>query len=153
MLVSANVSKEVYRYYYGHDLDLVVDTLLEMFDMSNLPERTGERYKELRINVSNENYLEAYMHYGAKSKKVSLARLLEFGMKSDVLSMERFNLMRRVVEKVSKKNPVYSQLSKAYKALLMAREYDDSEELKIITNLVYDYRGVCQNETSEDKEI
>ena len=145
MLVNANLSREVYDYYKGHDLSRVADTLLEMYDFTNLPQCAtkidASQRKECKINVSNEYYISLYNTFGPRSKKLSLGRLFEFGYNMDVLSLPRFESMR-----INGKSddPTYSLVDKAYRALLMAQKYNQSEELKMLTKLVYDYREVVK---------
>lgn len=142
MIVNANLSKEVYEYYKGHDLSRVADTLLEMYDFTNLPQcgaKIEGTRKEVKINVSNEYYISLYNTFGARSKKLSLGRLFEFGYNMDVLSLARFEAMR--VDGPTD-DPTYSLVDKAYKALLMAQKYDASEELEQIKTIVYSYREV-----------
>lgn len=124
--VCANVSREVAEYYKGCDIDDIVNTLLETFEFDRLPQMTGEREAELRVTVDNELYEEMYRKYGSRSKKVSLGRLLEFGMNMDVLNSEGFKIF-----KVEKPEIDYGLLytKKAARALKMATKYDDSEIL------------------------
>lgn len=137
MLVNVNMSREVYNYFKGHDMSKVADALLEMYDFTNLPQKTGPREKEVRLNVSNEYYISLYNSLGPRSKKISLGRLFEFAYTMDVLSLPRFEAMRN--EQVND-NPTPALIDKAYKSLLLAQKYDDSQELKQLTNLVYNYR-------------
>lgn len=146
MIVNANISRDVFEYYKGYDLSQVVNALLEMYDFTNLPQCApktdpGQR-KECKINVSNEYYISLYNTLGARSKKLSLGRLLEFGCNMDILSHSRFHTMR--VEQ-RQDNPVHSLLDRAYRALLMAQKYDDSVELEALTNLVYKYMEGCRH--------
>lgn len=141
MIVNANLSREVYEYYKGHDLSKVADTLLEMYDFTNLPQCAtkidSSQRKECRLNISNEYYISLYNTFGPRSKKLSLGRLFEFGYNMDVLSLPRFESMR-ITDQYD--NPTHSLVERAYKALLLAQKYDDSEMLKEITRLVYDYK-------------
>lgn len=136
MIVNVNMSNEVYNYFKGHDMSKVADALLEMYDFTNLPQRTGPREKECRLNISNEYYISLYNTLGPRSKKLSLGRLFEFGYNMDVLALSRFESMRGVGED----NPAPTLVDRAYRALLTAQKYDKSLELKEITRLVYDYR-------------
>lgn len=138
MIVNVNMSKEVYEYFKDHDLSKVADRLMEMYDFTNLPQITGKREVERKINVSNPMYLSLYETLGPRSKKISLGRLFEFGYNMDVLSLPRFEDMR--IE--TKDNPVPTLIDRAYRALLMAQKYDKSSELKELTNLVYNYREI-----------
>lgn len=142
MLVSVNMSREVYEYYKDYDLSAVVDTMLEIFDITVLPPVVGRREVERQVNVSDPAYIDLYNTLGPRNKKVSLARLLEFGYNTQVLSYERFNNM-----KLDRKpdNPTHRLIDRAYRALLNAQKYDNSVELKTITSLVYDYREVVKN--------
>ena len=143
MIVVANMSLEVYNYFKAHDLSRVADALLEMYDFTNLPQRTGPREKECKINVSNDYYISLYNTLGPRSKKISLGRLFEFAYNMDVLSLPRFEAMK--VEG-KQDNPTVAYVDKAYRALLDAQKYDHSHELKEITKIVYGYREVikCQ---------
>lgn len=147
MLVNANISREVYEYYKGHDLSKVTDALLEMYDFTNLPQCAvridSSQRKECKINVSNEYYIQLYNTFGPRSKKLSIGRLLEFGYNMDVLAHSRFESMR--VED-RQDNPTFTLIDRAYRALLSAQKYDDSVMLKELTKLTYDYREAirCQ---------
>lgn len=137
MIVSVNMSREVYEYFKGHDLSKVADALLEMYDFTNLPQKTGPREKECRLNVSNEYYISLYNTLGPRSKKISLGRLFEFAYTMDVLSLPRFESMR---DDSQNDDPTPTLIDRAYKALLLAQKYDKSPELKQLTDLVYEYR-------------
>jgi hypothetical protein len=145
MVVNANLSKNVYDYYKGHDLSKVADTLLEMYDFTNLPQCAiridKSQRKECKINVSNEYYISLYETLGPRSKKLSLGRLFEFGYNMDVLALPRFESMR-----VDNQNddPTHSLIDRAYRALLLAQKYDTSEELKQLTKLIYNYREMVK---------
>lgn len=137
MIVNVNMSREVYDYFKGHDFSKVADALLEMYDFTNLPQRMGLREKEIKVNVSNEYYISLYNTLGARSKKLSLGRLFEFGYNMDVLAHSRFESMR--VENQND-DPTYSLVDRAYRALLTAQKYDKTITLKELTKLVYEYR-------------
>lgn len=143
MIVNANMSFEVYNYFKDYDLSQVANTLLEMYDFTNLPQRAGPREKECKINVSNEYYISLYKTLGARSKKLSLGRLFEFGYNMDVLALPRFNGMK-LDDKED--NPVPSLLDKAYKTLLTAQKYDKSPELRELTRLVYNYKEALNDD-------
>jgi len=135
MNVSLNMSLEVFMYFKDYDMSELADTLLDMYDFTNLPATSGIRDKEIRVNVTNEAYISLYNTLGARSKKVSLGRLFEFAYNMDVLSLERFEILK----KQSTDNPSNTLLNRAYKALLEAQKFDKSGELKKITNIVYEY--------------
>lgn len=141
MIVAVNMSKEVNDYFKGYNLDQVVDTLLDIYDFTTLPQISGKREVERKVNVSNELYINLYNTLGPRSKKVSLGRLLEFAYNMDVLRLPRFEDMRKSTVP-NQHNPVPSLLNKAYRTLLDAQRYDNSEELKAITNLLYNYKEV-----------
>lgn len=147
MIVNANMSREVYDYFREYDLSQVVDALLEMYDFTNLPQRTGPREKECKINVSNEYYISLYKTLGARSKKLSLGRLLEFAYNMDVLALPRFQQMRKIEQH---DDPTPALIHKAYIALLTAQTYDGSEELKDITKLVYEYDKYVRKDTNNE---
>lgn len=137
MIVNVNMSREVYDYFKGHDLSKVADALLEMYDFTNLPQRTGPREKEVKVNISNEYYISLYNTLGPRSKKISLGRLFEFAYNMDVLALPRFESMRAEDQH---DNPTYSLVDRAYRALLTAQKYDKTPELRQLTKLVYEYR-------------
>ena len=139
MLINVNMSMEVYDYFRNHDMSRVADTLLEMYDITNLPQKTGLREKECRLNISNAHYISLYNTFGPRSKKISLARLFEYAYNMDVLALPRFEEMRvRPDEYVD--DPTYSLVDRAYRALLQAQKHDSSAELVQITNLVYQFK-------------
>ena len=138
MLINANLSMEAYEYFRGHDMSEVANTLLEMYDFTNLPPIQGGRGKEVKLNITNEYYLSLYVSHGARSKKVSLGRLFEFAYNMDVLAMPRFEQMKVHADEI--KSPVYSLVDRAYRALNQAQKYDDSELLRTITKFVYEYK-------------
>lgn len=142
ILVNVNMSREVVDYFDGYDLSQVADTLLEMYDFTNLPPVQGKRYAERPITVTNETFIDLYLTLGPRNKKVSLARLFEFAYNMDVLEMPRFEEMRGMTTKV---NPTVALLERAYRALLLAQKEDDSNELKVITDAVYSYKEVIKN--------
>lgn len=144
MIVSVNMSKDVYEYYKDYDLSKVADTLLEMFDFTVLPPVVGKREIERRINVSNEAYISLYKAVGPRSKKVSLGRLFAYGRDLDVLSMPRFDMIRKTTNVFD--NPTRTCIKRAYKALLEAEQYDKSELLRNITDLVYKYLEALEYE-------
>ena len=137
MIVNVNMSREVYDYFKGHDLSKVADALLEMYDFTNLPQRTGPREKEIKVNISNEYYISLYNTLGPRSKKISIGRLFEFAYNMDVLALPRFESMRAEDQH---DNPTYSLIDRAYRALLTAQKYDKTPELRQLTKLVYEYR-------------
>lgn len=141
MMVSVNMSREVYDYFKEHDLSRVADALLEMYDFTNLPPKSGPREIQRSLNVSNEAYIELYNALGPRSKKISLGRLFEFAYNMDVLSLTRFESMR-LTGNID--NPTYSLVDKAYRSLLMALKFDESSELKEITSMIYNYREIVR---------
>ena len=146
MLVTVNMTKDVYDYYKDYDLSQVIDVLLDMYDFTTLPPTEGKSEVQRSVDVENEAYIALYNTVGPRSKKCSLGRVLAFGYNMDVLSMPRFERMR-VNTKVY--NPVPALIDRAYKALLAARKHDSSDELKIITDAVYNYREVVRYEQEE----
>lgn len=143
MIVNVNMSLEVYDYFSGHDLSAIADTLLEMYDFTNLPPTSGVREKEVKVNVNNENYIQLYKTCGPRSKKISLGRLFEFAYNTNVLSLERFKIF--AVDK--KDDPIPTLLDRAYKALLLAQKYDASDTLKNITEILYAYKEKYKEKT------
>lgn len=136
MLVNVNMSREVFEYFKEYDLSQVADTLLEMYDFTNLPQISGPREIERKVNVSNEMYISLYNTFGPRSKKISLGRLFAFGYEMDVLRLERFRNMKIDVYN----NPTLTLVDRAYRSLLDAQKYDKSAELKEVTQIVYAYR-------------
>jgi hypothetical protein len=142
MIINANVTTEIAEYYKNYDISAVVDALLDMYDFTNLPQCTIKRdpsnRRELKINVTNTYYLSLYDSLGAHSRKLSLGRLLEFGYSMDVLALPRFKNL--LVEQ--KPDESYTLIDRAYRALVAAKQYDDSPELAKIVEVVYSYREV-----------
>lgn len=141
MIVAINMSREVYDYFKDYDLSQVADVLLDMYDFTNLPQKQGTRDVERTITVTNEAYISLYNSLGPRSKKVSLSRLFEFAYNMDILSHSRFNTLRKTT---TMKDPTYPLVDRAYRALLSAQKHNDSDELKQITNLVYEFREVIK---------
>ena len=140
IVVNVNMSLEVAEYFKDYDLSQVANTLLEMYDFTNLPAVQTTRAREYKVTVSNEAFISLYKTLGPRNKKVSLGRLFEFGYNMDVLSLPRFEEARVVTNST----PVHSLVDRAYRALLQAQKYDASEELREITTLVYQYREVTK---------
>lgn len=138
MRVSFNMSREVYDYFKDYDLSEIAETLLEMYDFTDLPPTSGRREIERTINVSNEFYIEQYRLFGPRSHKVSLGRLFEFAFNMNVLELPRFEIFK--TNKVD--DPVPALLDKAYRSLLAATKHDTSSELKQVTKIVYSYKEV-----------
>jgi hypothetical protein len=145
MIVSVNMSREVFEYYKGYDLSDVANTLLEQYDFTALPPTSGKREIERTINVTDPVYIQLYKTVGPRSKKVSLGRLFEFGFNMDVLNRPNF---RVEPTKTNKDNLVYPLIDKAYRALLKAQKFVSDEfrlkDLKEITDLVYNFREVIK---------
>lgn len=148
MLVTVNMSREVYNYFKEYDLSQITDALLDMYDFTMLPPINGKPEVQRTVDIENEAYIALYNTVGPRSKKCSLGRLLEFGYTMDVLSMPRFERLR-VNTKIY--NPVPALLDRAYKALLAARKHDSSDELKIICDAVYNYREVLRDEQEREE--
>lgn len=149
MTISVNMSKEVAEYFKDYDLDQVVDTLLDMYDFTALPQVERPRYTYRTINVMNEAYISLYNALGPRNKKVSLSRLLEFAYDMDVLVMPRFNEFYKGpanIEQIEKKRNklLASRLHTAYKDLLACKDYDDSPALMQIIEFVRDYYNVIK---------
>lgn len=136
MIVNVNMSKEVFDYYKDYNLSDVVNTLLEQYDFTILPQTSGIRDVERKVNVTDPVYIALYNAVGPRSKKISLGRLLEFGYNMDVLALPNF----RIRPTKEGHNPIISLVDRAYRALLEAQKYTDCEILKTITNLVYEYK-------------
>ena len=147
MIVVANMSKDVYEYFKEYDMSDVANTLLDMFDFTNLPATSGERYKEVRLDIKNEYYISLYQKVGARSKLVSLARLFEYAYNIDVLSLDRFKIFKVEAQDF----PEVLYLHRAYKALKDAQLYDQSPELTDIVSVVYQYWRIRENEKQEKK--
>ena len=144
--VCANVSRQVADYYKNCNIDDVVNTLLETFEFDRLPQMAGEREIELRVTVDNELYEDMYRKYGSRSKKVSLGRLLEFGMNMDVLNSDGFKIF-----KIEKPETDYGLFytKKAARALKMATNYDNSEilstALEALKVYIFRHEGVYRS--------
>jgi len=130
MIVSVNMSQEVYDYFKKYDLSDVANNLLEQYDFTCLPEMSGKREKEVRVNITNPVYIQLYNTVGPRSKKVSLGRLFEFGYSMDILS----TLDIKPTEDID--NPLPALMEKAYRALLEAQKYTDDPNIKEVTDIV-----------------
>lgn len=145
MRIHVNLSQKTYEYFEGCDLSAIVDTLLEMYDFTHLPPISGKRYKEVTVDVNNQNYIDLYNTLGPRSKLVSLSRLFEFAAETDVLSLDRFKVFK--VERHD--DPTFSLIDRAYRTLLTAKKYDESEDLEYLIKLVYTYRQIKAEERSK----
>lgn len=140
MIVTVNMSKEVWTYFKDYLLDDLINCLLEQYDFTNLPAMTPTERKntvERKVNVVDPIYIQLYQAVGPRSKKVSLGRLLEFAYGMDVLSNPLFKV--KPIDRGA--NPAPSLIDKAYKILLDAKRYDpDNRELRLIVELIYELR-------------
>jgi hypothetical protein len=144
MRVALNMSKAVYDYFSSYDLSSIADTLLEMYDFTDLPPTSGQRDVERVVDINNEFYIELYNKVGPRSKKVSLGRLFEFAYNMDVLSLPRFEIF-----KTTPHSPVPALLMKAYRAMLDVQKYDKNAIFKEITDIIYTCVKEAQNGTRE----
>ena len=140
MFVNVNFSREVYEYFKGHDLNQVANTLLDMYDFTNLPPTEGKRYTEKKLDITNEAFISLYKTLGPRNKKVSLARLFEFAYNMDVLTLPRFASMRVTTTAPDPAYPAFSLVTKAYRALLDAEKLCPSDELRTLVEAVYTYK-------------
>lgn len=130
MIVSVNMSQEVYDYFKDYDFSDVANSLLERYDFTCLPQTSGLRNKEVRVNIVNPAYIQLYNTVGPRSKKVSLGRLFEFACNIDALN----DLEIKPRDKTD--NPVPALLEKVYRTLLEIQKYTDDSNIKEITNIV-----------------
>lgn len=142
MIVSVNMSREVYDYFQGYDLSDVANCLLEQYDFTAMPPTSGIRDVERRLNITDPVYIRLYHTVGPRSKKVSLARLFEYAYHADVLANPSF----AVKPTINTDDPTYGLVNSAYNYLLRAKKYSDNKSLENITNLVYNLREVFKNE-------
>lgn len=142
MIVSANLSQEVYHYFKDYNLSDVANALLAKYDFTCLPPTSGKRYKEIRVNITDPVYISLYGTVGPHSKKVSLGRLFEFAYYMDVLSSPDFS----VEPTKNEDSPVPQLLNKAYRALLEAQQYTDNLIIKELTKMINDLKTVFDNE-------
>lgn len=141
MRVSINMPTRVYDYFKDYDFNDLVDCLLQQYDITMMPPTTVDKNDRVErvVNVTDPTYIQLYNIVGPRSKKVSLARLLEFAYNMDVLSNPHF----KVKPTGNTDDPTASLLNTAYRALLSAQRYNpDNEELKDITSLVYALKEV-----------
>ena len=138
--VSVNFSREVLDYFEHYDLSGVADQLLDMIDFTNLPECVYKRTTYRTVTITNETFITLYNSLGPRNKKVSLARVFEFGYNVDVLSLDRFQqyLLQDEASSSQQKRAV-TLVYRAYRALCEAQHLDNSETLREITSLVYNY--------------
>lgn len=145
--VNANLSKEIYEYYEGYNLSDVVATLLDMFDITQLPPVEGQRYKEVRLTISDPYYISLYRSLGPRNKKVSLARLLSYGYSVDVLS--NTTKFVKILTKQDEISVSRAAVLRAYSYLSDARKAHSTQELIEIMRLVYKYAEVLGNARDE----
>ena len=139
MIVNVNMSQEVYDYFKNYNFDDLTEYLLNRYDFTVLPQTSGKRDIERKVNVNNQAYIQLYNIVGPRSKKISLGRLFEFAYNLDVLSITGFEL--KTVE--YNKNMISTFIYRAYRILLDAQKYSNDLNLKEITTLVYEYyKGV-----------
>lgn len=124
MIVSVNLSQEVYDYYKDYDLSDIANALLKQYDFTCLPAKTGGRDKEIRVNVTDPTYIQLYKVVGPRSKKVSLARLFEFGYNMDALCCLDIKPTK------NEDNPFPTLMEKVYRTLLEAQKYTDNPCIK-----------------------
>ena len=141
MLVNVNMSREVYDYFKDYDLSALANMLLEQYDFTVLPQTSGLRDVERKVNVTDPVYIALYKAVGPRSKKISLGRLFEFAYNMDILSRPHFKIRPTKQED----NPVYSLVTKAYKAMLEAQKYSSDVTLKEVTEILYQYKEVIRN--------
>lgn len=130
MIVSVNMSQEVYDYFKDYDFSDVANSLLEQYDFTCLPPTSGIRDKEVRVNIVNPTYIQLYNIVGPRSKKVSLGRLFEFARNIDALS----DLEIEPRDKTD--SPVPALLEKVYRTLLEIQKYTDDSNIKEITDII-----------------
>lgn len=150
MFVNVNFSREVYEYFKEYDLSQVANTLLDMYDFTNLPSTEGKRYTERRLCISNQEFITLYNTLGPRNKKVSLARLFEFAYNMDVLSLPRFETLRNN----TKNDPLYkaiTALDKAYRALLDAYKAAPSDDLKLLVDTTYNYKLYLEEALNDER--
>lgn len=138
MRVAVNMSQEVYEYFKNYNLSEVANVLLEQYDFTSLPQTSGLRDVERVVDITDPVYIQLYKTVGPRSKKVSLGRLFEFAYNMDYLAKSKIQPTGRV------DNPTSSLVKRAYIALLAAQKYDDSKELKDLTQLVYQYKEIVK---------
>lgn len=140
MQVNVNFSREVYEYFKGYDLSGVANTLLDMYDFTNLPPTEGKRYTEKRLEITNEAFISLYEALGARNKKVSLARLFEFAYNMDVLSLQRFESLRLTTPTQDPRHPTLAFVNRAYRSLLDAEKVMPNSEVRVLIDAVYAYK-------------
>ena len=135
MQISVNMSQEVAEYFKNYDMDKVIDTLLDMYDFTNLPAVYRPRYTFKTVNVTNEAYLSLYNTLGPRNKKVSLSRLVEFAYDMDVLTLPRFEAFH-TTSSVSKDKQLQLAVYDAYRSLLRGRKYCADENISAQLDIV-----------------
>lgn len=147
MKICASMSKNVNDYYTRHcksqrEWDLVINKLLEHYDVSSMPPVREDKYTQRMFNITNEDYLSLYYLFGARSKKVSLSRILQFGMDVDIFSFDEFANIKADdipvnIQNLSKKKSLLKKalnlLKDCDKIKLSAFEAADDEIVRIET--------------------
>lgn len=125
IVVNVRMSKETLDYYSNYKLDDILNTLLDKYDVTTLPEMSkGHSEIQRKVSIYNEYYIKLYDLLGPKNKKVSLGRLLEFGKTVDILN-QNFVLTKNVTSNQMRADIC---LKKAYKLLLEAYTYNNNLE-------------------------
>lgn len=127
------------EYYEGYNLSRVVDELLETFDISVMPSVTRDITHRKTVNVYNVPFINDYLKYGARSEKVSLTRLVEYGYDADVLRLPQFKTpdLRRTKDVVTGDDTDYiALLEKAKKCLNSAKVLKRDRNIETIIHMI-----------------
>lgn len=133
MIVVANLNKEVYEYFEGYDLSAIANYLMEIYDFTALPATTGDRYKEVRVEVTHPLYITMYRALGPRSNKVSLARLFEFAYHLDI---KYTHDLSEFTQEAPQPVDISQQLSRAKSALRRAWKETSDEDIKDVIGII-----------------
>lgn len=91
MRVNVIFNQETFEYWQEYDLSVAADVLLSIYDITAIPEMPAvQRDFSRKIDIYDEVYVDLIEKRGARSKKLSISRLFQFGYECDVLSSDEF---------------------------------------------------------------
>lgn len=158
--VTVSMTKETAEYYKQYlrsqqAWTTFVDKMLERYEIESLSPTEGEKYTQRTITITNPYFISLYNEFGPKSKKCSIARLLQFGKDIDIFAEEEFLAIKDKPLMSSAKSRKIAALTRVMKELIAAciiplPEYEKQEAfLKDIKDFVYTYRAILEEDSHE----
>lgn len=115
MRVSTHISREMKEYFAKYNLSGLVNKLLEEVSLMSLPDMTEPKECEVFLDIHSDIYFALRRNFGARSKLISLGKILEYAYKGDILSSGLYDDFRKDTKKICN-----SYLVKARNSLLSA---------------------------------